>query len=205
MSAESNRSSVLRWRISDIVLTVVIGVASGVIFWGFDFAYGPAHHVLKAITPGLESLLYGVYYLAGPLAIILVRKVGAAIIAEVIGALVEVLLGSLWSGIGVLLPGLIQGVGAELAFIIVAYRVWNPVLAALSGFLAATGGFIVQWPLYWAGDKWQILVIKFIGGGISGAVIAGLLMWWLYCALAQTGALDGFASGRASRRERVEE
>ena len=34
---------------------------------------------------------------------------------------------------------------------------------------------------------------------ISGIVFAGVLMWYLYIALAKTGALDKFASGREVR------
>jgi energy-coupling factor transport system substrate-specific component len=34
---------------------------------------------------------------------------------------------------------------------------------------------------------------------ISGAVIAGILMWYLYIAIAKTGALDHFVSGREVR------
>lgn len=204
MSAES-RQAPFRWRVSDIVLTVVIAVACGVLYWGWDFAYSPLKGVLKSVTPGLEALLYGVYYIAGPLAIILVRKAGAAIIAELIAALVEVLLGSLWSGVGVLLPGLIQGVFAEIAFLLFAYRIWNNVVTVISGVLASIGGFIVMWPLYWAGQKWEVLLIKFVSGGISAAIVSGVLVWWLYLAIAKTGALDGFASGRASRREGIEQ
>jgi len=45
-----------RWRVVDIVVASVIGVASGVIFWAWGLAYGPLSAVLT-VTPGFSALL----------------------------------------------------------------------------------------------------------------------------------------------------
>ena len=133
-SVRSGAHPSLRWRVADIAVTVVIAVASGVVFWAVDLIYQPVASVFQ-VVPGLSSLLDGLYYFAAPLAILIVRKPGAALFAELIAAFVEAMMGSQWGGMGTLIPGLVQGLGAELA-----YRVWNIGTAMLSGALAGLGG-----------------------------------------------------------------
>ena len=41
----------------------------------------------------------------------------------------------------------------------------------------------------------------FVSTVVSGIVIAGVLMWFLYIGIAKTGALDQFASGREIREK----
>ena len=116
----------LRWNVADVTLTVVVAVVSGIIFWGVALADGPISATLKLIpVPGVSALSYGLYYFAGPLAAILVRKPGAALFSELIAAMVELTIGSQWGGIGTILPGLVQGLFAEFAFLFFMYRKWN--------------------------------------------------------------------------------
>ena len=124
----------LRWNVADVTLTVVVAVVSGIIFWGVALADGPISATLKLIpVPGVSALSYGLYYFAGPLAAIMVRKPGAALFSEFIAAIVELTIGSQWGGIGTILPGLVQGLFAEFAFLFFMYRKWNVGLSALSG------------------------------------------------------------------------
>ena len=129
-----------RWSVADITVTAVIAVASGIVFWAIGFIYAPIGSVLD-IVPGASDLLNGFYYIAGPLAMVIVRKPGAALFAEMVASVLEALLGSQWGGAGTVLPGLLQGLGAELAFALCAYGVWNMAVTALSGALSALGGF----------------------------------------------------------------
>ena len=43
-------------------------------------------------------------------------------------------------------------------------------------------------------------VVYLLATVVSGALIAGVAMWYLYIAIAKTGALDNFESGRRIRR-----
>ncbi|RFT25154.1 ABC transporter permease, partial [Gardnerella vaginalis] len=91
----------LRWNVADITLTVVVAVASGIIFWGIGLISEPISAALKLIpVPGVSALYYGLFYFAGPLAAIMVRKPGAALFGEFIAAMVELTVGSHWGGIG---------------------------------------------------------------------------------------------------------
>ena len=49
-----------RWRVVDIVVASVIGVACGVVFWAWGLAWEPLSNLL-AFTPGLSGLLSGGY------------------------------------------------------------------------------------------------------------------------------------------------
>ncbi len=186
-----------RWSVADITVTAVIAVASGIVFWAIGFIYAPIGSVLD-IVPGASDLLNGFYYIAGPLAMIIVRKPGAALFAEMVAAVLEALLGSQWGGAGTVLPGLLQGLGAELAFALCAYGVWNMAITALSGALSALGGFTASWMLYGMGKSGLVLTVGIVCNVLSGAVVAGVLMWVLYRGLAGTGALERLAGGRAA-------
>lgn len=155
---------------------------------------------MEAVVPGLSGLLNGLWLFAGPLAAIIVRKPGAAVYAEVIAAVLEAILGNAW-GISTLYIGLVQGFMAEIAFVIFMYRTWNLAVTALSGVLAGIGCwgytfFTNLQAINWAGSYGFINLITTI---ISAMLVAGVLMWYLYIAIAHTGALDRFASGRDVR------
>ena len=114
-----------RWRVVDIVVAAIIAVASGVIFWGWDVVCEVPLNAFRALTPGFEGLLNGFWLFAAPLAAIIVRKPGAALFAETLAAFLELTLGNQWGVGGSLLIGIMQGLGAEIAFAIFAYRKWN--------------------------------------------------------------------------------
>lgn len=192
----------LHWRVVDIAVTAVIAVASGVVFWAAGLVSEPISSLFQAV-PGLEASWYGIFYIAGPLAAVIVRKPGAALFAEFIGALVEMVIGSHWGGVGTLIPGLAQGFGAELAFLIFAYKAWNLATVTLAGALSGFAGAIASYFLYYTAMSplSSFVIINVIANTISGAVIAGALMWVLFKALAATGALDSLAGGRAARSQ----
>jgi energy-coupling factor transport system substrate-specific component len=127
-----------------------------------------------------------------------VRKPGAAILAEIVAATVETLLGTAW-GPDQLLYGLIQGLGAEIVFAAFLYSSWRLGTAMLAGAGAAVGLTILDLALYYPGQSPAFDLIYGVTSIISGAVIAGLVSWLLVRAVARTGALSRFASGRTSR------
>ncbi len=59
------------------------------------------------------------------------------------------------------------------------------------------------WAYYWATNPgWNGLRVTWylVGSIISGVVIAGVVVWYLSRALAATGALERFESGRSKAR-----
>lgn len=189
----------LRWRVVDIVVASVIGVASGLIFLLWNIGYLGPKTLLDPLLPGVQGLLDGPWLFAGVLGALIIRKPGAAIYIETLAAVVSALVGNQWGGFLTLEAGLVQGLGAELIFLIFAYRVWNLPVAMLAGAGAALLGGINNMLLWFAGSDTLFTVVYLISTVISGAVIAGALSWLLARGLAATGALDRFASGRAAR------
>lgn len=183
-----------RWRVVDIVVASVVGVASGVIFWAWGLAYAPLSALLE-VTPGLSALLGGVWLFAGVLGALIIRKPGAALYTEIIAASVSALLGSAW-GFGTLLSGLVQGLGAEIIFAVFAYANWRAFVAVLAG--ASAGLFMAANDLivWYPGASSVFIMTYVVCALISGAVLAGLVSYWLVGALARAGALSRFPSGR---------
>jgi energy-coupling factor transport system substrate-specific component len=187
------RSTIVwRWRVVDIVVAAVIGVAAGVIYWAWQF---PAA-AFAAALPGVQSLGYGIWLLAGVLAALVIRKPGAALFAELVAAIVEALVGNAWGGPITILYGVIEGLGAELIFALFLYASWRLWTAVLAGGLAGIGGGILDIVLYTPGVTAGYITVYLVCFAISGAVLAGVVGWLIVRALVPTGALNRFASGR---------
>ncbi len=191
-----------RWRVVDIVVASVLGVASGLIFLLWNFGYLGPKAILEPLLPGLQGLLDGPWLFAGVLGALIIRKPGAAIYTETLAAVVSALVGNQWGGFLTIEAGLVQGLGAEVIFLIFLYRVWSLPVAIAAGAGAALFGAVNNLILWYAGADATFTVIYLISSLVSGALIAGALSWLLARGIAATGALDRFASGR-ERRELV--
>jgi len=189
----------LRWRVVDIVVASVIGVASGLIFLLWNIGYLGPQALLAPLLPGMQGLLDGPWLFAGVLGALIIRKPGAAIYTETLAAVVSALIGNQWGGFLTIEAGLVQGLGAEVIFLLFFYKRWNLGVAILAGAGAALAGGINNLVLWYAGADTTFTVVYLISTMISGAIIAGAGSWFLARGLAATGALDRFASGRAVR------
>lgn len=184
------------WRVIDIVTAAVLGVACGLLFWVWNSVGYAGFKALDTLTPGLGGLVSGIWFTGGVLGGLIIRKPGAAIFVEVIAASVSALIGSQW-GIETLYSGLAQGLGAELIFLLFAYRRFDLPVAVLAGVGAGVGAFVLE--LFTSANFAMSLTFNLIYltcTVISGAVLAGVLSHYLVKALAQTGALDRFGAGR---------
>ena len=198
---EENQSSAVRkpnvkWRVVDIVVAAIVAVASGVIFWAWDFIYAVPTALFDSLTPGLGGLFHFMWLFAGPLVAIIIRKPGAAFFGETIAAVIETLLGNPFGVAHALLIGMAQGLGAEIGFAVFAYRKWNLLTVTLAGALTGLSNGLYEWVVT-AG--WSTLqgVVFTVCCVISGAVFGGALMWFVQKALAKPGVLDRFESGKA--------
>ncbi|WP_150308565.1 ECF transporter S component [Planctomonas psychrotolerans] len=187
-----------RWRVVDIVVASVIGVASGLIFVAWNVAYNPLSAPLEVLLPGLQALLGGGWLFAGVLAGLIIRKPGAALYGELVAAAVSALVGNQW-GASTLLSGLVQGLGAELVFALFLYANWRAYVAVLAGAGAGVALAVNDLINYYAGASLTFAIIYTVCAVVSGAVLAGLLSYLAARGLARTGALDRFASGREVR------
>lgn len=193
MTTDSSRAS---WRVIDIIIASVLGVACGLIFWVWNSIGYAWFTAMDALTPGFGGLATGVWLIGGVIGGLVIRKPGAALFVELLAAVVSALLGNQW-GIETVYSGLAQGLGAELVFAAFAYRRFTLPVAMLAGAGAAVGAFILE--LFTSANLAKSLTFNSIYLTcliISGIILAGLLGHWLVKALAATGALDRFATGR---------
>ncbi len=181
-----------RWRTIDIVVTAVIAVAFGVVFYAWGTVWESAKPAFAAFKPA-EYIISGVWLMPAVIAPLIVRKPGAAFFAEVVAASVSALLGAYW-GLDVVLSGFVQGAGAELIFAFALYRNYGLAVAVLAGVGAAVGEALHDLPIYYAAEATDFLAAVTVFMLISGALIAGIGGWLLVRALRQTGVLETFPS-----------
>jgi energy-coupling factor transport system substrate-specific component len=188
-----------RWRVVDIVVASVVGVALGVVFFAWGFAYTGLEAPFKALLPGAQSLTESVWLVGAVLGGLLIRKPGAAVYVELLAATVEALIGGQW-GLLTLVSGLVQGLGAEIVFAIFLYRAWRLPVAWLAGAGAGAGLADFELIAYYPGSSALFTTVFAVSAVLGGALVAGTLSWLAVRALAGTGALNRFAAGRDTRQ-----
>jgi energy-coupling factor transport system substrate-specific component len=185
------------WRVVDIVVASVLGVAGGLVFALWNIAWRP---LSESLLPPASAVVVGIWLFPGVLGMLVIRKPGAAVYTELLAAIVSALVGNQW-GFATVWYGLVEGLGAEIVFALLLYRSFGLPAALLGGVGAGvTVGLldsIVYFPdvLDGAGKLAYVAV-----SAASGLVIAGLGSWLITRALARTGVLSGLASGRAGTR-----
>lgn len=186
------------WRVVDIIVASVVGVAAGVVFWLWGLAW-PAFDSVLSFTPGLSGLTAGGWLFAGVLGGLIIRKPGAAFYTEVVAATVSMALGTQWAT-ETFIWGVIEGIGAEIGFAILLYSNWRLLGALSSGLVAGLSVAVLDTSFSSvAALGGEARTIYFVAALVSGIVIAGLCSWLLQRAISATGVLDRFASGRDRR------
>ncbi len=185
------------WNMKEVVLAVILSVACGVVYLGWSTLWIPISALVGPVGAGF---MFGIWVIASPIVAYIIRKPGAALIAEVAAAAVEMLTGSHF-GLSALLIGVFQGLGAELAFAIFGYRRFNVWTLMLSGALAAVGSMVYSviangMGYYTVTMFWLTLAIQVV----SGILLGGLLAKIVVEALARTGVLNSYEMMKSRRR-----
>ncbi|PWJ55849.1 energy-coupling factor transport system substrate-specific component [Quadrisphaera granulorum] len=187
------------WRVVDIVVASVLGVAVGLLFTLFNLAWNPISGLLGGFA-FLGAVLTGPWLLGGVVGGLVIRRPGAAVFVELVAAVVSALIGNQW-GFFTVIYGLVQGLGAEVVLAVLLYRQWGLTAGLLAG-LGAGAAFgvlenLVSNAALPTGFQLTYLALAAV---VSGAITAGLGGWALTRALARTGALAPLASGRNAQR-----
>lgn len=184
-----------RWRTIDIVIASIIAVAFGVIFWAWNLLWGATQGAFSFFPPA-QTLLYGVWLMPAVLSGLIIRKPGASLYTETLAALISALLGDQW-GATVIPQGLVQGLGAELAFAALRYRSFQLPAALLAGALSGLSAAIFDF-FVWNGAYalWSYRIPYALLTVVSCTIVAGAGSWALVRALLPTGVLDRFPAAR---------
>lgn len=184
-----------RWAMKDLVLMVVLGVVFGFVYWALVQAWNGLSILMGPAGDLSQHILLGGWLIVAPIAIAIIRRPLAGVLAEVIASIVEVVF--LGSPVGPLLivAAALQGAGSELPFAITRYRRFGWGIYALSGLLGA--GLVFFYSAFrfgWYGQ--DIFALRLVVQCVSGVILGGLLAKVTVDALARTGVVDNFAIGR---------
>lgn len=188
----------MAWKTRDIIVAAALAVPLGLVWvyvWAVVWTAG------RALLPEMGFLLDGFYIAGGVLVGYVVRRPGAALLGEMIAALVELPLTPF--GVVVLWLGLVQGLGTEAVFAATRYRNWSLPIVMLAGL----GGALVGWfgYDYWMYGYWKLAIgvqlLRFAIKLVGGALLGGLFGKLIADALAATGVLNNFRIARSRVRE----
>lgn len=186
------------WKLKDILMVAIAGALFAVVYLGMVYL-GTA--LTAALTPlGLGVLgfepIYGVWFMAAVFTTYVIQKPGVGIIAEMLAALLEVLMGNMFGPI-IFISGFIQGLGSELGFMAFGYRRFDLRTTALASAGCTVLSFI--WTgirsQYWTLAPWLVILI-FVIRFISSFLFCGLGSKLLADGLARAGILKGYALGQ---------
>ncbi|MCA0337859.1 MAG: ECF transporter S component [Actinobacteria bacterium] len=192
----------MAWRTIDILTITFLGAAFGIAYWGWGLAYQAPSTALTTIFPPLAGITGAPWLIAGVVGGLIVRRPGAALLCEVVAALVSMIPGTQW-GFTTLISGILQGLGAELAFAILGYGAYGLAAAMFAGAMSAPLEAVYEWFVYWTDWGWSYKIAYLVILTAAGAVIAGGLGWVITRALAAAGALGAFPPGQEAREARA--
>ncbi len=193
----ASTASAGRWRVVDIVVAGVLGVAGGLVFSAWNAGSAPLR---DAMVPPASAIIVGVWLFPAVLGALIVRKPGAGVFTELVAAVLSALVGNEW-GFATVWYGLVEGMGAEVVFALLLYRRFGLPTALLAGAGAGVAVGLMDSLIYYPdvlGTGGRLAYVAISVG--SGVVIAGLGSWLLTRALARTGTLAPLASGRVAER-----
>ncbi|GAB2688568.1 ECF transporter S component [Thalassiella azotivora] len=187
-----------RWRVVDVVVASVLGVAGGFLFVAWNIGWEPLSAGLAAFPPA-SAIGVGVWLLPGVLGGLVIRRPGAAVYVEVVAATVSALVGNQW-GFATVWYGLLEGLGAEVVLALLLYRRFGIWAAAAAGAGAGVVVGLLDTFVYYPEFEPVYKTVYVALAVLSGVVVAGIGSWALTRALAATGALAPLASGRDAER-----
>ena len=183
------------WALRDLVLLAVLAAVFGFLYWALVQAWGGLQIAMGPLGDLAQNALMGGWITVAPLAVFIVRRPGAGIAAEIGAAFVEFAFLGSPAGPILLIAGLVQGGGAEIAFAVTRYRRFGWPTFLASGATAVTASFLWAGSLY---DWWSqdYLAVRAVLQVTSGLLLTGALAKVVADALLRTGVLDSFAAGR---------
>lgn len=186
------------WKLKDVLMVAIIGVL-------FSFPYLGTVYLGMGITTALTPFgwgaagyepFYGILFMASSVAVFIIQKPGVGIVAEVIAAVLEVLMGN-WFGPAVILTGLIQGAAVELVFLITRYKKFDMKTMIFSAISVAVISFVYH---YWKSQFYlypiDITTVMLVIRTASSIVFTGVIATVICKGLAKSGILKAYPAGQ---------
>ncbi|WJY27264.1 ECF transporter S component [Sporosarcina trichiuri] len=167
-------------KFTDLLITIMVGVVFGILMKFWDDLYT----VVKPMIPVARQLLYGMWFMNGVFAALLIRKPGAALIASIAGAGLSAFIGH---GLEVLIYGFAQGLAAELLFAAFRYRKFSIPVAGLAGIASCAASFGLDMFYGYAELEPWALFVKYGLRVVSAFIFTGVFAVLIIRALEATG------------------
>lgn len=185
-------------KLKDILMIAITAVLFGLVYLGAVYAGAALTSVLTPLGLGVFGYepFYGIWFMAAVFTTYVIQKPGVGIIAEMLAALLEVLMGNFFGPI-VFISGFIQGIGSEIGFAAFRYKKYTMKTTMLSAAGCTVLSFI--WTgfrsQYWTFNPAIVLGI-FVVRMLSALLICGIGCKLLGDGLAKAGVLKAYALGR---------
>lgn len=173
----------MKLKFTDLLITVMIGVVFGITMKFWDDLYT----MIKPMLPVARQLIYGMWFMVGPFAFLLIRKPGVALLSSVAAAGLSAFIGH---GIEVLIYGIVQGLGAELLFAAFRYKRFGIIVAGLAGVMSCAAGFLLDLAYGYAELEAWALFVKYGLRVISAFLFTGIFAFYIVRALEATGVTN---------------
>jgi len=170
-------------KFTDVFLAIMVGIVFGVIMKFWDDLYT----VVKPLLPTLRQLIYGMWFMAGPFAFLLIRKPGVALLASIAGASLSGFLSPGGVGLQVLMYGTFQGLAAEIVFAAFRYKRYGIAVAGLAGVLSCAASLGLDLIYGYADLETWALIVKYGLRVISAFIFTGIFAYGIIKALEKTG------------------
>ena len=185
----------MKWKLKDILMIAVCAVLFGAVFLGVTYAGGALYGLLLPV--GMPSLgyepFYGLYFMAVAFAVYVIRKPGVGIIAEILAAVIETLMGNFFGPI-IILSGFVQGAGFELAFALSGYKRFDTKIMVAASVICSCVTLVYN--LIVSGYNLiaiPVLALMLAVRIVSAIVIDAIVTPKLANGLAKAGVLRGYA------------
>ena len=187
------------WQLKDVILASIISVLFAII------CFATVHSVVFSLTPIIAvfgfgdiaiGFVFGIFFISAVFTPYILQKPGVATIVGTMTALIQVLMGSAFAST-LIVSGLVQGLGAELIFLLFRYKKfnWNTML------LAAAGCTVTSFILAWYRGLWVDLDPSFVATRFfirlaSALLFSGVISKLLADRLAKSGVLKSYPLGQ---------
>lgn len=181
----------------DVAGIAGFSVVAGIVFAIWSYVVAQAVFIPFGYL-GIAAI-YGMWFIGGTMVGYIIRKPGAAVLGETIGAHLELLTGSPFT-IYLLYYGVAQGLGSEIAFAMGKYKRWGYGIMALAGLLPALFAFPFDYYIsayyqyYRFGFAPDIIAGLLTGYIASGVILGGIMVKFLVDSAVKAGALKGWVT-----------
>lgn len=184
----------MNWKLKDVIMVGIISVVFAIIYLGFVYFAAFIRPLLTpfGLAPFANEIVFGVWFMAATLAAYIMQKPWVAIIAEMLAALIEVMMGNFY-GPMVFISGFIQGLGAEVGFALFRYRRFDLRSLTLASILSAVFSFI--WGFFrnsYVGLNMWYVVAMLLVRIISAVVFSAFMVKIIGDGLARSGAVSNY-------------